>query len=168
MWFSREIWDCIKGFVISLLNNKINKKERVISKFKMGFKKSFCWHSNLGNDDTISWRPGLNMGMDFRGLVWKRMWKNGIFWFVLRLGFGVSGSIPPLKIPRSAPTPRHELNLTCRKKFKKFCWNGWTTTQWRFSWKSAKTQLFYTKVLCLCKWAPQSPIEHFTVVGLVS
>ena len=83
----------------------------------MGFKKSFCWHSNLGNDDTISWRPGLNMGMDFRALVWKRMWKNGIFWFVLRLGFGVSSSIPPLKIPRSAPTPRHELNLTCIKKF---------------------------------------------------
>ena len=95
----------------------------------MGFKKSFCWHSNLGNDDIISWRPGLNMAMDFRSLVWKRMWKNDIFWFVIRLGFGESGTIPPLKIPRSTRTPRHELNLTCTKNFKKFCWNGWTTTQ---------------------------------------
>ena len=29
----------------------MNKKERVICKFDVYFKKSFCWHSNLSNDD---------------------------------------------------------------------------------------------------------------------
>ena len=36
----------------------------------------FCLRSYLGNDDIISaYRPGLKMGMDFSGLVWKRVWK---------------------------------------------------------------------------------------------
>ena len=29
----------------------MNKKERVICKFDVDFKKSFCWRSNLSNDD---------------------------------------------------------------------------------------------------------------------
>ena len=37
-------------FVISIPN----KKERVICKFKVDFKKSFCWHSNLSNDNIMS------------------------------------------------------------------------------------------------------------------
>ena len=37
-------------FVISIPN----KKERVICKFQVDFKKSFCWHSNLSNDNIIS------------------------------------------------------------------------------------------------------------------
>ena len=37
-------------FVISIPN----KKERVICKFKVDFKKSFCWWSNLSNDNIIS------------------------------------------------------------------------------------------------------------------
>ena len=39
-------------FVVSIPNEK--KKERVIYEFKMDFKKSFCWRSNLSNDDMIS------------------------------------------------------------------------------------------------------------------
>ena len=31
-----------------------NKKERDISEFETFFKKSFCLHSNLSNDDIIS------------------------------------------------------------------------------------------------------------------
>ena len=30
-----------------------NKKERVICKFKVDFKKSFCWCSNLSNDNIM-------------------------------------------------------------------------------------------------------------------
>ena len=40
----------------------------------MDFKKSFCFRSNLSNDDII---PGLKTGMDFRGQVWKQ--ENDIF-----------------------------------------------------------------------------------------
>ena len=35
----------------------------------------FCCRSNLSNDDIISKRSGLKMGMDFRGQFWKRVWK---------------------------------------------------------------------------------------------
>ena len=36
----------------------------------------FCLPSYLSNDNIISAkRPGLKRGMDFRGLVWKRVWK---------------------------------------------------------------------------------------------
>ena len=33
---------------------QMNKKERVICKFQMDFKKSFCWRSNLSNNNIIS------------------------------------------------------------------------------------------------------------------
>ena len=33
---------------------QMNKKERVICEFQMGFKKSFCWRSSLRNDNIIS------------------------------------------------------------------------------------------------------------------
>ena len=36
----------------------------------------FCLSSILSKDDIISaWRTGLKTGMDFRGLIWKRVWK---------------------------------------------------------------------------------------------
>ena len=39
-----------------------------------------CFRSNLSNDNTISaQRPGLKTGMDFRDLVWKRVWKMTFF-----------------------------------------------------------------------------------------
>ena len=49
-------------------------------RIRNGFEEYFCLSSNLSNDDIISaWGPGLKMRMDFRGLVWKRVWKNDIF-----------------------------------------------------------------------------------------
>ena len=40
----------------------------------------FRLRSNLNSDNTISaQRPGLKTGMDFRGLVWKRVWKITFF-----------------------------------------------------------------------------------------
>ena len=47
VWFLRE---CINVFVISIPN----KKERTICKFKVDFQKSFCWCSNLSNDNIMS------------------------------------------------------------------------------------------------------------------
>ena len=42
--------------------------------------KCFCLRSNLSNDDIISAQnPGLKMGIDFRDLVWKRVWKITFF-----------------------------------------------------------------------------------------
>ena len=54
----------------------MSKKEREICEFGMHFLEVFfCCCSNLSNDDIISKRSGLKMGMDFRGQVWKRVWK---------------------------------------------------------------------------------------------
>ena len=33
---------------------QMNKEARVICEFEMDFKKSFCWHSNISNDNIIS------------------------------------------------------------------------------------------------------------------
>ena len=45
-----------------------------------GFEEFFSLHYNLSNDNTISAkRPGLKTGMDFRGLVWKSVWKMTFF-----------------------------------------------------------------------------------------
>ena len=43
--------------------------------------------------------------MDFRGLVWKRVWKTYIFWSEIGSGFGEPGSTPPPRVPRSPPLP---------------------------------------------------------------
>ena len=40
------------------------------------------------------------MRMDFRGQVWKRMWKNDIFWSEIGSGLGELDSTPQPKIPR--------------------------------------------------------------------
>ena len=40
----------------------------------------FCLRSNLGNGNIISAHgPGPKTGMDFRGVVWKRVWKIAVF-----------------------------------------------------------------------------------------
>ena len=55
---------------------QMSKKEREICEYGMHFLEVFfCCCSNLSNDDIISKRSGLKMGMDFRGQVWKRVWK---------------------------------------------------------------------------------------------
>ena len=53
-------------------------------------KSFFCWRSNLSNDGIICLRTGVKTGMDFRGLVWKRVWKITNF-LVGNIG---SGSYP--------------------------------------------------------------------------
>ena len=40
----------------------------------------FFWLSNLSDDNIIpAYRPGLKTGLEFRGLVRKRVWKNTFF-----------------------------------------------------------------------------------------
>ena len=41
--------------------------EHIYSNSKCILRNLFCCCSNLSNDDIISKRPGLRMGMDFRG-----------------------------------------------------------------------------------------------------
>ena len=51
--------------------------------------------------------PGLKIGMDFRGQVWKRVWKMTIFWSETGSGFGEAGGTS--QIPRNVPPlPRWE------------------------------------------------------------
>ena len=55
----------------------MTKKEREICEFE-----KICEYlrSKLSNDNIISaLRPGLKTGMEFRGLVWKRVWKITFF-----------------------------------------------------------------------------------------
>ena len=52
----------------------MSKKEREICEFEMDLM-NFCVCALIYNDSIISAeRPGLKTGMDFRGLVWKRVW----------------------------------------------------------------------------------------------
>ena len=69
-----------------------------------GFEEFFCLRSNLSNDNKVSAeRPGLKTGMDFGGLVWKRVWKITFFLSDIEAGFGEPGGTPPQRIPRSTP-----------------------------------------------------------------
>ena len=59
----------------------ITKKEKYANS-KWIFRNLFCWRSNLSNDSIICLRTGVKTGMDFGGLVWKRVWKitNFLVW----------------------------------------------------------------------------------------
>ena len=49
-------------------------------RIRNGFEEFFCLRSNLSNDNIISaLRPGLETGMGFSGLVWKRVCKITFF-----------------------------------------------------------------------------------------
>ena len=57
----------------------MNKKERVICKFDVDFKKSFCWSSSLSNDDNNNIiivfstdARSNNQGGKWHFLVWNR------------------------------------------------------------------------------------------------
>ena len=72
-------WSVIRyGFwgnygIVWTFNSKWVREKNM--RLRNGFEELFCLRSNLGNDNIISaWRPGLKTGMDFRGLVWKRVW----------------------------------------------------------------------------------------------
>ena len=43
--------------------------------------------------------------MDFRGVVWKRVWKMTFVWSEIGSGFGEPRGTPPQRIPRSNPPP---------------------------------------------------------------
>ena len=59
----------------------VRKKEKYANRNE--FEQFQVSPSNPSNDNIISaWTPGLKTGMDFRGLVWKRVWK--ITFFVLK------------------------------------------------------------------------------------
>ena len=46
------------------------------------------------------------MGIDFRGQVWKWVWKiSDIFWSEIGSGFGEPGGKTPPRIPRITPLP---------------------------------------------------------------
>ena len=76
-----------------------NEKERVISEFEMGFKKS-CLSSSLNSNYTRSenWyglkRPGLKTGVE-----------NYIFLSEIGSGFGEAGDTRPQKILKNPPPP---------------------------------------------------------------
>ena len=56
----------------------IRKKEKM--RIPSGFEEIFCGCcSNLSNYDIISLRLGLKTCMDFRGQVWKKVWKMSSF-----------------------------------------------------------------------------------------
>ena len=60
----------------------------------MDEKKSFCWNSNLSNDNIISAYARSENGYGFRGQIKKRMWK---------LTFGQAGGTAPPQFPRNTP-----------------------------------------------------------------
>ena len=64
VWFSWELWKCLNVFVVSIPDEK---ERKIICEFKVDFKKSFCWRSNLSNDDIISAYVGLKSGVGLRG-----------------------------------------------------------------------------------------------------
>ena len=73
----------------------MSKKEREICEYGMHFLEVFfCCCSNLSNDDIISKRSGLKMGMDFRGQVLKRVWKMT---FIYRTWWSTPGGVDVLQ-----------------------------------------------------------------------
>ena len=84
----------------------MSKKGKEISEFEMDLNNFFCLRSNLSNDNIISGykRPGLKTGMDFRVLVWKRVWKIK---FLSEIGSGSEepGGTPASRILKSTPPP---------------------------------------------------------------
>ena len=91
---------------IYFFDSKWEKKERQICEFEMDFKKSF-----------------FVAVLILKGQIWKRVWKNDIFWSEIGSGFGKPGGSPPPRIPKS--TPRDEFScwlygcdiLYCRNAF---------------------------------------------------
>ena len=60
--------------IYCFISKWIRKKEKYANS-KWILRNLFCCWSNLSNHDIISKRPGLRVGMNFRGQVWKLVWK---------------------------------------------------------------------------------------------
>ena len=97
----------------------VRKKEKVCEFDECRFEESFCLRSNLSNDNVIFalWR-GLKTGMDFRGLVWKRVWKiTFLVWNRVRI-LRRTGRHTPTKnfSSTSSSIVFSHLNKLCRSK----------------------------------------------------
>ena len=65
---------CTNILIIISIPNEFKRKLNM--RIRNGFEWFVCLRSNLNNDNIISaYKPGLKTGMDFRGLVWKRVRK---------------------------------------------------------------------------------------------
>ena len=92
----------VMNVIIVSIPNELERKRNM--RIPKGFRECFCLGSKLINDNIISaWIPGLKTGMDFRSLVWKRVWKITFFWSDIGSRFGEQGGTPPPRIPRSTP-----------------------------------------------------------------
>ena len=94
MWYG--FWGIyVTVWTYLLFWSQINKTDRITFKFKVHFKKSFSWHSNLSNDNIISKRPGMKTGV-----------KNAIFGSEIGSGFQELSGASSSRIPWSnAPSP---------------------------------------------------------------
>ena len=86
---------------ICRFNSKLmNKKERVICEVEVDFKKSFCWRSNVSNDNIISDHARSENGYGFyedrsvNGCGKKQLFDPG---------FGEPGCTHPRRIPSNTP-----------------------------------------------------------------
>ena len=86
---------------ICRFNSKLmNKKERVICEVEVDFKKSFCWRSNVSNDNIISDHARSENGYGFyedrsvNGCGKKQLFDPG---------FGEPGGTHPRRIPSNTP-----------------------------------------------------------------
>ena len=86
---------------ILLFQFQRNQKERVMCKFKMGFKKPSCLISRKWWP--YFYLPGLKTGMDLRGRVWKWVWKITFFALKYWSGFEEPLYKPSSKIPGNTP-----------------------------------------------------------------
>ena len=84
----------------------MSKKEREMGNSNGILRCLFCCCSNLSIDDIISLRPGLRMGIDFRGQVWKWVWKiSDIFLVWNRVRIWRTGRHTPTKNSQDYPPP---------------------------------------------------------------
>ena len=73
-------------------------------RIRNGFEEFICLRSNLSSDNIISsYRPGVKTGMDFKGLVWKRVLKITLFGLKSGRYLENWAAHPPPRIPRSTP-----------------------------------------------------------------
>ena len=96
-------------------------------RIRNAFEEIFCLHSNVSNDDIIfAQRPGPKRGMDFRGLVWKRVWKmTFLVWNKVRT-LRNGQQTPTKNIPKSTTPPQNEAKsktFLVKKSFNYIPWH---------------------------------------------